>query len=183
MKKTIALCALVLCILAGLVSGSLALYTKDIDIADTGSVVAKKFYLTAEGTTGYEDNVLIAPTETVKAAFTVSNNDGDGYVTEVGMDLDVTVTIAAATGKTAIPYITARLLDGDNVEVGTAVVDMENGVGTITLSVDDAFAANTAATLTYQIELTWASHADDVNYQGPSFGNKYSVSITGTQAV
>jgi len=193
MKKTIALFALVLCILAGLVSGSLALYTKDIDIADTGSVIAKKFYLDAEGTLGYEDNVLIAPEDTVTAAFTVSNHDGAGYVTEVDMDLDVTVTIANADGKTAIPYITARLLDGADVEVGTALVDMTNGVGTITLHVDDAFtAAAGAATLTYQIELTWAdlgqndvgdARNDDIFYQGPNFGNKYSVTVTGTQAV
>lgn len=193
MKKTIALFALVLCILAGLVSGSLALYTKDIDIADTGSVIAKKFYLRAAGDPlTYKDDVLIAPTESVIAAFTVSNNDGAAtpYTTEVDMDLDITVTIAAADGKTAIPYITARLLDGSNAELGVFV--LTDGVGAYTLSVDDAFEANTPATLTYKIKLTWADLGqngdtdpdnDDISFQGPDFGNKYTVTVTGTQAV
>lgn len=183
MKKTIALFALVLCVLAGLVSGSLAIYTKAVDVGD-GSVVAKKFYLTAAGDTEtYKDNVLIAPTETVTAAFTVSNNDSAGYTTEVGMDLTVLVTLDDATGKTAIPYITARLLDAGGDVVTAAVNEIENGKGTISLVVEDAFAPNVASTLTYQIELTWESHAGDYTYQGPGFGTAYSVNVTGRQDI
>ncbi len=181
MKKTIALCALVLSILAGLVSGSLALYQKSVDVG-AGSVVAKKFTITAAGSTGYEADVLIAPTESVTAAFTVSNFSGT-YVTETGMDLNITVTIGNASGKTAIPHITAALLDADNNVIGSAVNNVTDGVGTITLSVDHAFLPSTAATLTYKIKLIWESHSDDINYQGPNYGTAYSVTVTGIQDI
>jgi len=182
MKKTIALLALVLCILSGLVSGSLALYTKDIDSIGTGSAIAKKFTLTAAGSDGYEDNVLIAPSEEVVAAFTVSNFDGE-YTTQVDMDLDIVVTIGAADGKKAIPYITAKLLDENDEEITAAAVNVKDGVGSITLSVDKAFAAGIKSTLTNKIVLTWESHDDDIKYQGPEFANKFSVKLTGTQSV
>jgi hypothetical protein len=182
MKKAIALFALVLCILAGLVSGSLALYTKEIDNIGTGSVLAKKFTLTAEGTEGYEDNVLIAPSETVTAAFTVSNYSGD-YVTEVDMDLEIEITIGAATDKYAIPHITAALLDEEGNPITGAVSSVSDGSGTITLTIDRAFEANVKSTLAYKIALTWESHEDDIDFQGPNYGNKYSVKIIGTQSV
>ena len=188
MKKTIALSALVLSILAGLVSGSLALYQKNVDIEGAGSVVAKKFALSAGKTDSYKTGVTIAPTEKVTAAFTVSNFEDD-YVSEVGMDLNVTITLAAADGKTAIPYITARLLDENGNAIDAAVNGVTAGVGEITLSVDHAFTVSEdnggKQTKTYQIELTWEDgHTDtDINYQGPNFGTQYTVSVTGIQDV
>jgi len=182
MKKTIALFALVLCILSGLVSGSLALYTKEVDIADTGSIIAKRFVLTAAKSDGYQMNVKIAPGETVKAAFTVSNSNGS-YVSEVDMDLEIEVTIGAAEGKTAIPYISAKLLDAGNREIEAADVRISEGEGTIRLFVDRAFVANAESTLTYRIALTWAPHDNDIDYEGPGYGNMFSVKVTGTQSV
>ena len=178
MKKTIALFALVLCILAGLVSGSLALYTKDIDNIGNGSVVAKKFVLTAAGSDGYVANAPIAPTETVTAAFTVSNFE-DAYITEVDMDLEITVTVKAIDGKGAIPYVRAELYDWEGTKVGT----IENGVGVINFKADKAFTAKDAETLTFELRFYWESHDDDVEYQGPQYGNMYSVKVTGTQSV
>ena len=192
MKKTIALFALVLSILAGLVSGSLALYSKSVDLGTPGSVVAKKFTMTAAKSTGFTADVPIAPTEVVTAAFTVSNFE-DSYITETGMDLDIKVTLADATDKTAIPYISADLLDVDDNVIGSAVNTVANGEGTITLAVNHAFVANTAATKTYKLRLTWVSQgltdtdndgiSNDAEYQGPDFGTAYTVVVTGVQDI
>lgn len=184
MKKTIALFALVLCILAGLVSGSLALYTTSVEDMGSGSVVAKKFVLTAAGSTGYEKNVKIAPEDTIIAEFIVSNYDDNGNVTEVDMDLTITVEMEAAAEKELIPHVTAALLDKDGEEVVGATHSTVEGKQIITLQVDRAFTAlQGEADLTYQIKLFWPSHDDDIEYQGPEHGNKYTVTVTGTQAV
>ncbi len=197
MKKTIALCALVLSILAGLVSGSLALYSKTVEVGTGGSVAAKKFVLTAAGSTDFSANVPIAPKEVVTAAFTVSNFEGSNK-TETGMDLDIAINIGNATGKTAIPYITAELLDESGAVITTSGNNtisntVANGVGDIKLAVNHAFTANTSDTKTYKIRLTWVNQgltdtdddktSDDAEYQGEGFGTKYTVKVTGTQDI
>ncbi len=192
MKKTIALSALVLSILAGLVSGSLALYQKEVTVGTGGVVAAKNFVLTAAGSTNFAADLDIAPTEEVVVAFTVSNNDGTN-TTETGMDLDIKVTLAAASGKTAIPYITAQLLDSTDAVIATANSTVEDGIGDITLFVDHAFTASEAATKTYKIKLTWVSQgltdsntngvSNDAEYQGELFGTAYTVKVTGTQDI
>lgn len=187
------MCALVLSILAGLVSGSLALYTKDAVVSEKGSVIAKQFTITAKGTEGYEENVLIAPSEPpVTAFFTVSNFDGE-YKTETPMDLSITVTLGAAEDKELIPYISARLLK--RTTEGGVVTDtpvgntISNGQGTITYFEDHAFAANNSLTNTYIIELKWedhdvdATHLADITYEGHNHGNAYTVTVTGIQDI
>ena len=131
------------------------------------------------GTEGYENNVLIAPSETVTAAlqFPIS---GD-YVTEVDMDLEIEITIGAATDKYHSPHHRG-LLDEGNPITG-AVSSVSDGSGTITLTIDRAFEAKVKSTLAYKIALTWESHEDDIDFQGPDYGNKYSVKIIGTQSV
>jgi hypothetical protein len=183
MKKTIALFALVLCILAGLVSGSLALYTTSVEIDGGGSVVAKKFVLTAASSTGYEEKVKIAPEETHSALFIVYNYDEEGNVTEVDMDLEIKIEMEAANDKKLIPYITASLVD-DKGNVTPGIVNTGDGKTTIELKVDRAFrAVDGKVYRTYEIKLYWPSHNDDINYQGEAYGNKYTVIVTGTQAV
>ncbi|NLL46740.1 MAG: hypothetical protein GX250_08055 [Clostridiales bacterium] len=152
MKKTIALFALVLCILAGLVSGSLALYTTTAEFDGVGSVVAKKFVLTAEGTQGFGDNLLIAPEDKVESVFTVSNFDGTN-VTEVPMELDIEIVIEdAAEDIAAIPNIVAKLIDTTNST--EYPIPLTDGKGSLDLSVPTAFEANEELTFTYKLEFS-----------------------------
>lgn len=178
MKKALLISALVLTIVASMVSGTLAVYTRTLS-PYSNDVVAKEFVLVSTGTTNFSGDVLIAPTETVNMVFTVSNNDA-GVTSEVDMDLDITVTLAAAAGSTAIRPLTATVTGGGSSFTVTGT--LTNGVGVFTITDDNAFAAAVAGTLTYTVAISWPSGSTDINYAGHAYGTNVAVSVTGTQA-
>lgn len=177
MKKLLLMSALVLTIVASMVSGTLAAYTVTLNPIASGSAMAKNFKLTGEGEDNFTTDVLIAPSETIYMDFTVSNNDGS-ITSEVPMDLSISVTFAAATGKSIIVPLTAKVTTIDNATT-LSTGSLTNGAGV--LSVTDAF-GTTAATNTYRVAITWPSAAGDIAYAGHSFGTAVTVSVTGTQA-
>jgi hypothetical protein len=179
MKKALLISALVLTIVASMVSGTLAVYTRTLT-PYSNDVLAKEFRLVSVGTTNFDADVLIAPTENVDMVFTVSNTEA-GVTSEVDMDLDITVTFAAAVGKSVIVPLTATVSGGS----GTAVItgSLVNGVGVFTITDDDAFVASVDDTLTYTISIDWTSTATDTSYAGHTFGTNVAVSVTGTQVV
>ncbi len=174
MKKTLVILILLVLIVFSVNSATLALYTTTIDDLAEGSVVAKEFILLEGGTDTFTENVKIAPTETKTMSFSVKNYNGE-VISETAMDLDITVAIAAASGKSAIEPLVVT------VKKGTTALGTNTGTGTITI--DDGFALNTTGQEhTYTVEINWPSNdLVDINYAGAGYGTALTVSVTGTQ--
>lgn len=172
MKKVLLLSALVLTIVASMVSGTLAVYQRTLTPYDN-DVVAKDFVLVSEGTVNFDADVKIAPDEDVTMTFTVSNNDA-GIRTEVPMDLTITVTFS---GALPIEPLTATITGGSSSFAVTG--SLTDGVGDFDIT--DALGATADETLTYEIAISWPDGgATDINYVD-SITN-VSVSVTGTQS-
>lgn len=176
--KKLPIFVLISIICLSLIFGTFALYTITLDNLAEGDVVAKEFILLEDGEDTFEQNVKIAPTETVEWAFAIKNYSGT-IVSETAMDLDIRVDIGAAEGKNAIDPLKVSLVreDGeDGVVVGECT-----GVGT--LEAEDEFAlSDEGQSRTYKVVIEWPSNDEvDINYAGYGFGNALSVSVTGTQ--
>lgn len=174
MKKALFILLLLLLIAFSVNSGTLALYTTTIESLAAGSVQAREFILTEGGTDSFTANVKIAPTETKTMSFSVKNYDGT-KISETAMDLDFTVTIAAAEGKNAIEPLVFTVKNGENV-LGT-----KTGSGALEFA--DEFTLNgEGQEHTYDVEINWPSNdAVDKNFAGAGFGTAITVSVTGTQ--
>lgn len=190
MKKVIGLLTLVLVIGTSLIAGTLAVYSVNLDTIAEGTVVAKSFALTGAGDADFATEVKIAPTETVEKIFTISNFEGS-VVTETPMKVSVNVDLAATTGKTAIPYLKAKVFKvagGKETEVGTVI---SNGVGTI--SFEDGYNVSASGqTYTYKVVIEWPNTngitdtdndgiSNDAEYAGVNYGNTIKVRVSGTQ--
>ncbi len=173
MKKTLVLLSLVLAIALSVLSGTLAVYTTTIALAD-GNVVAKEFILLENGSDTFKENVRIAPKEKVEWTFSVKNYNGN-IVSETAMDLTFTVNIAASTGREAIAPLIVTIKKGDTV------VGAKTGTGSIEFA--DKFPLNEEGqSRTYKVVIEWPSNDEvDINYAGSGFGTTISVSVTGTQ--
>ena len=173
--KKLPIFVLISIICLSLISGTFTLYTITLDNLAEGDVVAKEFILLEDGEDTFEQNVKIAPTETVEWAFAIKNYSGT-IVSETAMDLDIRVDIGAAEGKNAIDPLKVSLVREDDVVVGECT-----GVGT--LEAEDEFAlSDEGQSRTYKVVIEWPSNDEvDINYAGYGFGNALSVSVTGTQ--
>ena len=187
MKKVLLVSALVLTIVTSMVSGTLAVYNIKLATVAEGPVVAANFVLTGAGDTSFSTKLLIAPSETVSKVFTVSNMNADGsIISEVSMDLVITVKFVAADGKDIIVPLTAVLknLDGtiissDTTKGGTGI-SLTNGAGT--LGIADVLTNMDGETKTYIVDITWP---DDAGLIDPALyadhGTKLIVTVDGTQ--
>lgn len=183
MKKVLLVSALVMTIVASMVSGTLAVYNVGVATIATGPVVAKEFILTGEGEASFTTGVLIAPTEIVTMDFSVSN-----ISSEVPIDVTIAVDFAAIGVDNEIKPLIAVLKDGATV---VATNSLTNGVGTLTfdklfdVTQDPDTNAYAGETKTYTVEITWQSEADsslfDNDYLGNGFGTTLTVSVEGTQ--
>ena len=115
-KKPLLFALLALAIVTSLTAGTLAVYTKSVDL-DT-KVAVKKFAFTAAGTKdSFNKSISLAPKEKDSYSFTVSNNDGRN-VSEVDLNciisIDVSDAIARMTGLTVT-------LTGDGINTALKV--------------------------------------------------------------
>ena len=110
MKKLILTMSLVFIIFASFLTGTLAIYTKTVEITSPGNVIAKDFVFTVDGTETFQSNVKIAPTETVTFNFGVRNYDG-AIVTDTSMRYDLRINVGPVPGKTAIGPLIVRIKD------------------------------------------------------------------------
>jgi hypothetical protein len=117
MKKVLIMGAMILMIATSLIAGTLATYTKTMDIS-SGSVVAKEFILLKDGADTFEKNVKIAPTETVSWQFSVKNYDGQ-TVAETAMDLLFDINVTNSPGKLAIDPLVVTVYDENGEVVGS----------------------------------------------------------------
>jgi len=174
MKRALLILTLLVLIAFSLNSATLALYTTTIDNIAAGSVVAKEFILLEGGTNSFVENVKIAPTETQTMSFSVKNYE-DTVVTETAMDLDISVTMAAASGKSAIEPLVVT------VKKETDVLGTQTGTGTLTIE-DEFTQSDIGQEHTYTVEIDWPSNdEEDINYAGADYGAELKVAVTGTQ--
>ncbi|MEG1647120.1 MAG: hypothetical protein RR374_07185, partial [Clostridia bacterium] len=148
------------------------MYTTTNDNVANGSVEAKEFTVVTSAENSFAENIQIAPGETVKMVFTVNNFDG-ATITETEMDLDIKVTLKAATGKTAIaPLKISVTKEGVEGTVGT----IANGV----VSIKDNFKLlTTGQTYKYTVVVEWPNGAPEIDnqYIGSKFGSAVNVSL------
>ena len=131
MKKTLAIAFLCLAMGTALISGTMAVYNIELGKIAEGSVTAKAFSITGEGDEFFSTDVKIAPSETVKKRFTVSNFE-NSVISETPMKTTIAVDLLATDSKTAIPYLNVDVfkIDGDkSIKIGETIT---NGTGTIT---------------------------------------------------
>lgn len=175
MKKTIFLSVLILAIIGSVLGGTLATYTIKLDNFASGDVVAKEFIFLKDGEDTFQQNVKIAPTETVIWQLGVKNHDGS-KITETDLYYKLVFNVHAATGRSAILPLIVTVKDSTG-----AVVSTVTGVGT--MEVLGAFPLSTSPQRAgYTIEIHWPSNTDvDINYAGDAFGTAISVSALASQ--
>lgn len=175
MKKLPILVLLISIICISLVSGTFALYSISLDNLAEGSLVAKEFILLEDREDTFEQDVKIAPGETVEWEFAIKNYDGTA-ISETAMDLDIKIDVKAADGKQAIEPLKVSVVNEPEQNVGEIT-----GVGLI--EIDDEFVlSEVGQSHTYKVKIEWPSNDEvDINYAGNGYGTALSVSVTGTQ--
>ncbi len=148
-KKTLLLTLLALAILTSITAGTLAVYTKSVDL--NADVKIKKFAFAAAGKIDNgTESINLAPKESQKYTFSVTNFEGtDGAPAEVPLDYAISVDFSDAAKK--MPGLTATLQKGTDT-VGT---DSE-GI----INYADETPAGKAETHDYVLTLTWAGEDD-----------------------
>ncbi|MDP4109005.1 MAG: hypothetical protein Q8878_03140 [Bacillota bacterium] len=176
MKKALVVFSLVLVIAVSIVAGTLAMYTTTIDTLAQGSVVAKEFILLEDGSDTFTNDVKIAPAETQNWQFAVKNFDG-AKITETKMKLDVTINLAAISGKNEIAPLTVTVKNSN----GDTVAALDSTHKTVTFQ-DEFPIAAAGQSKSYTVAVNWPSNnAVDYSYAGANFGSAVTVSVTGTQ--
>ena len=100
-KKGFVIFILAFAISFAVLAGTLASYTTTLDNFASGSVVAKEFIFMEDGTDSFQQNVKIAPTDTLNWSFGVRNYNGT-FVTETDLYYKLVFTASATSGKQAI---------------------------------------------------------------------------------
>lgn len=129
----------------------------------------------------FEENVKIAPGETVTWEFSVKNHK-DGFVSETAMNLDFNIKVAAAKDKNAIKPLTVSVAKVSDTEDD---IKFKEEDGNITFT-DEFAIAEQGQTYTYQVTVSWpeeTENVDDTEFAGAGYGSALTVSVTGTQVV
>lgn len=150
-KKPLLFALLALAIVTSLTAGTLAVYTKSVNLA--GDVKVKRFAFDAKGgSASVENPIKLAPTETKTYAFQVMNFEGvNGQAAEVPLDYIITVDI---DGADEMVGLTAVLTKGKE-ELGRTI----NGKFTTTKPL--SLPANTKTTDDLVVTLTWVDDKTD----------------------
>ncbi len=176
MRQTILILVLLLVMATSVTAGTLAMYTTSIDNMAQGSVVAKEFVFTGNGTDSFAQGVKIAPTETVTWQFGVRNFDGH-VITETDLYYKLTFNVKASDGKTAIAPLTVTVKDDSGSVVGsTTSVGKFDVLGAFPL-------AEAGQSRTYSVEISWPSNDSvDIDYAGGNYGTTVNIDAVASQA-
>lgn len=176
MKKTALVLILLLVMATSVTAGTLAMYTTSLDNLASGSVVAKEFVFTHEGTDSFSQGVKIAPTETVTWQFSVKNFDG-AVITETDLYYKLAFNVHATAGKSAIEPLTVTVKDQSGNVVGSAT-----GVGTFDVLGKFPLSA-VGQSQTYTVEVNWPSDDSvDLGYAGDAYGTTVNIDAIASQA-
>jgi len=152
MKKVLLISALVMTIVASMVSGTLAVYNGSLDSDITGNVYAAKFKLIGEGKDGFNvEGLSIAPSDTdVVMKFSVSNFEGL-TVSEVKMDIVIKVKLGQLLPDPAVAIPLTAVLTADLA--GITPVELIGGTGT--LQIEDVLVDMDGETKYYTVTMAW----------------------------
>ncbi len=175
MKKAFVVLMLILAICSSLLAGTLASYTVTLDDMASGSVVGKEFIFLEDGTDTFQNDIKIAPTETITWQFAVKNFEGS-LVTETDLYYDLTFDVMPTPGKSAIEPLIIRIKD-----MGGTVIDTVEGTGSVDVSGAFPLSA-TGQSASFTVEIFWPSNDEiDINYAGNNFGTTINVSAAASQ--
>lgn len=174
-KKVLLLPLLILSIVTSLTAGTLAIYTKTLNLG--ADVVIKKFAFAAAGNIADDaTQIKLAPTESQIYNFKVTNYEEDSAVAEVPLNYTVTIDFTDAAAK--MPGLIATLSGAGITETLT---DNE-GIIEHTYQMP----AGKEATDNYLLTLTWAG---DDNEKHSEAGQRkesikdLSVTVVATQQI
>ena len=180
MKKKLLLVVLALAILTSLTAGTLAVYTRTL--SDSETVAAKRFAFSLAGQLeGENTSINLAPSESMKYNFVISNADSEGDPrAEVALAYKVTINYAQAA--TDMPGLTATLKDKSGKTVGDY-----STAGQITYTTQSA--ANAEFDEPYSVTLEWVDDGSNNSGQTTAGSSRVtltsglSVSVNATQVV
>lgn len=197
MKKVLLVSALVMTIVASMVSGTLAVYQINLSNIAEDSVIAKKFVFKKGIAGDFTTSVKIAPTESKKMTFSVTNaSDGDVDISDVDMNVEVTIVLDDISNDPsnrvlAIPPLKVAVYKGDPADAIPMVLIGDTldiyGKGELTYNLDKIFTADKSWEQIFTVVVTWdsedneADNESDTLLAGPAHGTKLTVSVAGTQ--
>ncbi len=151
MKRTVRVLILTLMLVTSLSAGTLAIYSSTIDLAPV-AVAAKRFVLGVNQGAQTEFDLKIGPGELVSYQFDVTNENTDGNVSEVDMDLLVEADFSAI--RASLPDVEIRLMlrqNGQDVQVAQA-----DAGGAISYRQASLFPASVATEKHFSLTFYWA---------------------------
>ncbi len=176
MKKTAWILILLLVMASSVTAGTLAMYTTSIDHLAQGSVSAKEFVFTGEGTGSFEQGVKIAPGETVSWQFQVRNYSGT-IITETDLYYKLTFDVHASADKSAIEPLTVSVKDESGNAVGSVM-----GPGSFDITGEFRL-SQSGQGRTYTVEAYWPSDGNiDIDYAGGQYGTAVGIHAVASQA-
>jgi len=175
MKKLIIISVLILTIIGSVVAGTLSNYTTTISDIAYGSVTGKDFIFLEDGSDTFQQNVKIAPTETVIWQFAVKNYL-DYIITETDLSYQLSFDVHATSGKNAIDPLIITIKDENgnivNTLTGTGIIDV---TGAFPLSAE-------GQSDSFTVEIYWPEDDDvDIHYAGDHYGTTINVSAVASQ--
>jgi len=178
LKKALIIFTLVTMIAIALTAGTLATYTKTLNPIE-GSVAAKVFYIENSETT--IANVRLAPAESTQWTFFVVNYKNN-LVTDVDMDLYITVNLGEKPGFDEIDGLTVGLFEGDK-QYGSTIIRN----GTIDVEIGKAFLANQKSMRKFTLKVLWENglvpDETDNHNADDQHTSKIAVTVTGKQCI
>lgn len=181
MKKLL-LVVLALAILTSLSAGTLAVYTKTVELQ--GDTKVKKFTFTAEGGDTNQP-IKLAPTESGEFLFDVTNaesTDSEAVHAEVPLKFAVNADISAAAEK--MPGLTAKLYKVSGATPATAVATTDDS-GKIIYNEPVTSTATDFYKATYKLVLTWDGDDDEAQTTSgltpADYASNFNVAVTATQ--
>ncbi|HPJ01237.1 MAG TPA: hypothetical protein PKU80_00150 [Candidatus Limiplasma sp.] len=150
MRKSVRVLILMLMLFTSLTAGTLAVYTSRIDLAPV-KISAKRFALGVNQGNQDEFDLKIGPGELVSYQFVVSNQNADGNVSEVDMDLMINADFSEI--HTALPDIEIKLLM--DAGAGNQQVAVANASGQLNYEGILLFHASQAKEVSFSITFYW----------------------------
>ena len=152
MKKSVRLLLLLLMLFTSLTCGTLAVYTSRIDLTPV-TISAKRFVLGVNQGSQDEFDLRIGPGDLVSYQFDVTNQNANGDVSEVDMDLLIDADFSAI--RASLPNVEIQLMlrtGSSNIQVASA-----DSSGILSYHSSSAFEASQAELMNFSLTFTGAT--------------------------
>ncbi len=151
MKKSVRLLLLLLMLFTSLTCGTMAVYTSTIDLTPV-VISAKRFVLGVNQGSQDEFDLRIGPGDLVSYQFDVTNQNANGDVSEVDMDLLIDADFSAI--RASLPNVEIQLMlrtGSSNIQVAAA-----DASGILSYHSSSAFEASQAELMNFSLTFYWS---------------------------